>query len=102
MSFVEEFGHNIPPDDWNGEYKRNSNSRRNQYKTYSHYAKGIAKELTKPVEALIHTTDKAYLFQFKEGKCWFPISQITYSENSKKITIPEWLWINRKYIQENG
>lgn len=101
MSYVEDFDHYIPPDDWDGGYYRGK-SKRNQYSSYPHYAKAIAKILNKPVKALIHTTDKAYLFEFEDGKCWFPISQVTYSENSKKIAIPEWLWLNRRYIKENA
>lgn len=102
MSFAEEFGHDIPPDDWDGGGRRRSNSRRNQYSSYSHYAKEISKELNKVVEELIVETDKAYLFKFKEGKAWFPKSQVTFNEKSKKITIPEWLWLNRRYIQEDA
>ena len=45
---------------------------------------------------LIHTTEKAYLFQPKgsEKKVWLPKSQVEYEAGL--VTIPEWLVIEKE------
>ena len=45
---------------------------------------------------LIHSTDKAYLFQPKDSdkKIWLPMSQVEYEAGV--ITLPEWLVIEKE------
>lgn len=42
-------------------------------------------------------TNQAILFEFPEGRCWVPISQIT-DRSEDVVTIPEWYAIEKGLV----
>jgi len=95
MSFAEEFGHDIPPDDY---YPTSSGRRRSG--NYSNFV-----DYNRRTEVLFREivceTDKAYLFKCKEGKTWVPKSRIfSVSLDNLRFYVPYWLYCKLEYIKE--
>lgn len=94
MSFAEEFGHNIPPDDWDGGYSRYRPKRGYSFVNYKRI------ETLSFIE-VVFETDKAYLIRFEQGKAWVPISQIDDIDVTKlKLKIPYWLKHSLEYFND--
>jgi hypothetical protein len=98
MSFASDFGHDIPPDDWDGWEGTSSSSRKK--KRYYSFTYSTPRTIYKIVQELVAETSKAYLFKFEEGNVWFPKSRVIYYQASNTISIPDWLWNRRKFISE--
>jgi len=100
MSFASEFGHDIPPDDWNGGYSRGY--KRGSRRDYSNNFTGdnpIFRTVNKKFDKLVHETEKAYLLEFAQGKTWLPKSQVSIEAEDKVVYLPAWLLMNLKFIQ---
>ena len=94
MSFAEEFGHDIPPDDeWGGGYSR----RRPRSYNYVDYNRRTEVSFLE----IVAETDKATLFRCKDGKTWVPKSRVfSVSLENLRFYIPYWLYCKLKYIKE--
>jgi len=93
MSYADDFGHDIPPDDYPGG---------SGYKISAYdYMKKSNDSIIMSFIAIHKDTDKALLVEFDDGKVWLPKSKI-WSLNKEKfnIMIPRWLSENFKYIKE--
>jgi len=95
MSFASDFGHDIPPDDWDGGY-----SRRGSKKNYTTYANPLYTKHEKKFMYVHAETDKAYLIEFYEGKAWVPKSHVDLDLMNLKVTMPFWLFCKLKYNKE--
>ncbi len=91
MSYAHDFGHDIPPDDWDPPRRKRGTSYRSNFVSYR-------SNVTKMYEELVVETEKAILIRFKEGKAWLPKSKITVVTNSKTVNLPVWLRMNLTYI----
>lgn len=88
MSYASDFGHDIPPDDWTGDYGRWRYKARYHY-NYTNYNRKT--ELC--YQEIVTETEKAYLFKCKEGKVWIPKSRIeSLCVNALVVYIPLWLY----------
>jgi hypothetical protein len=98
MSFADDFGHNIPPDDWDGGgyRRRDSNYSRNRsyYIPRHNPLFDIVKKLYIKV---VKETDKAYLLQFEEGEAWLPKSKSSINSKDSYVYLPKWLKNNLEY-----
>ena len=94
MGFAEEFGHDIPPDDWNGGNGRRSN------KNYFSGTNPLFSTVNRKFLEIVCETDKAYLLLFAEGKAWVPISQVSLNREDLVIYLPFWLFNKLQYIKE--
>jgi hypothetical protein len=93
MSYASDFGHDIPPDDWNGDYGRR------RYRARYHYNDNRRTELC--YHDIVAETDKALLFLTKDGKTWVPKSKIESIHYNLHIAyIPLWLWNKLKYFED--
>ncbi len=90
MSFAHDFGHDIPPDDWDGNYRRKSK------RTY-HYSPPITRYIMLKI-TLVYETVKAYLVNDGKGNRWIPKSQSQLLNDNSVIKIPEWLEDNKEYV----
>jgi len=96
MSYASDFGHDIPPDDWDG-----GGYRRKRY--YSNRFTGdnpLFKVHNKKFIKLVFETEKAYLLKFAQGKAWIPKSHSSIDTEGLVVYIPFWLLSNLKFIQE--
>ncbi len=101
MSFADDFGHNIPPDDWDGGgYRRrdsNYSRNRNYYVPVHNPLFDIVKKRYKEV---VHETDRAYLLLFKKGKAWVPKSKVSINSKDSFVYLPKWLKNNLKFKKD--
>ena len=96
MSFADDFGHCIPPDDYpeGCSYPRKYTSR------YNSYSDRGSKMIKKRFISVTYETEKAYLLSFFEGKAWFPKSKIEINTTSLIINVPSWLWNRIRFIKD--
>lgn len=50
------------------------------------------------VDILKYETPRAYLLIIDGKEVWLPKSQVAYSDDDKKITLPEWLAIEKELV----
>jgi len=96
MSYASDFGHDIPPDDWDG-----GGYRRKRY--YSNRFTGdnpLFKILNKKFIKLVYETEKAYLLEFAQGKTWLPKSQTSLDREGLVVYLPFWFYNKISYIKE--
>jgi hypothetical protein len=93
MSYADDFGHDIPPDDYPGG---------SGYKTSDYrYVSGDLESITLDFIKVHKETDKALLIEFEDGKVWLPKSRVrSFDKENLKIMIPRWLSENLRYIQD--
>ena len=98
MSFAEEFGHDIPPDDWDG------GGRRSRYKhkptNYFTGTNPLHTKIDKSFFGVKTETSKAYLVLFAQGLAWVPKSKVDIDVDSLKITLPFWLYSRLEFIKD--
>ena len=91
MSFADDFGHNIPPDDYDGGGYR----RRKSY--YTPRNNPLFDTHRKPFKNITYETKKAYLLEFEEGNAWVPKSKVRIDEQRKLLFLPKWLLNNLEF-----
>lgn len=92
MSFAEEFGHDIPPDDWDGGgYSRRKKS------TYVRYDNPLFKHHAMHVKKVVIETEKAFLLEFLQGKAWVPKSKVRFFLKDMVLYLPLWLKQNLEF-----
>jgi len=94
MGFAEEFGHDIPPDDWNGGNGRRSN------KNYFSGTNPLFNKMTIKFLGVVAETDKAYLLWLNQGNAWVPKKQVTLDVDNLNVSLPVWLYRKLEFIKE--
>lgn len=95
MSFADDFGHNIPPDDYDGGgYRR----RRKSY--YNTMYNPLFETHRKSFKKITYETKKAYLLEFLEGNAWVPKSKIRMFLKEQMISLPKWLLNNLEFLKQ--
>ena len=96
MSFAEDMGHDMPMGyedyhDTRGKYSSRSGIKNHNKDAYDEV---ISEGIT-----VAHSTDKARLIEFKDGrKAWIPNSQSNINEKGTKIVTYKWLMDNLTYV----
>ena len=92
MSFIDDFWHDVPPDDYDGGgYRRGSRKK----STFVYYHNPLFDTQGKQFEKIEHETDKAYLLKFREGKAWVPKSKVRLYKTM--VYLPMWLFMNLEF-----